>query len=259
MTGSQTLRLQGRIALISGAGGPMGRSVAERFSREGASLIITDISGTRLSESVAAVAPLLATGAKLVAERADITCAAEAAAVVAAGLAVHNHVDIIINIVGGIKAKTLFEPMVTISEERWDATFNLNTKGILHLTKLLVPAMLERQYGKIVNVSSISFAGEVGSADYGAAKAAVASLTRTMAMEFAPHSNVNCIAPGTIRTLMLKRMPPEELTYYAAKPLLKRLGEPEDIASACLFLASDEASYITGEILAVSGGVWPAL
>jgi NAD(P)-dependent dehydrogenase (short-subunit alcohol dehydrogenase family) len=149
--------------------------------------------------------------------------------------------------------------MVTMTEERWDATFALNTKGILHLTKLLAPIMVERQYGKIVNISSINFAGEMGNADYGAAKAAVASLTRTMAIEFAPHVNVNCIAPGTIRTSVLQRMSADELAFYAAKPLLKRLGEPADVANACLFLASDEASYITGEILAVSGGIWPAL
>jgi NAD(P)-dependent dehydrogenase (short-subunit alcohol dehydrogenase family) len=253
------MRLQGRTAFVSGAGGPMGRAVAERFAREGASLVITDISGNRLSEAAAAITPILAVSRKLVAERADITKADEAAAVIAAGKAELGDVDIIINIVGGIKAKTLFEPMVTISEDRWNATFDLNIKGILHVTKLLVPAMVERQYGKIVNVSSISFAGEVGSADYGAAKAAVASLTRTMAIEFAPHVNVNCIAPGTIRTTVLQRMRPEELAYYAAKPLLKRLGEPADIANACLFLASEEASYITGAILPVSGGVWPAL
>lgn len=253
------MRLQGRTALITGAGGPMGRAVAERFAREGAALVVTDISGNRLSESIAAINPLLATGAQLVAERADITRAAEATAVVAAAQAALGHVDIVINIVGGIKAKTLFEPMVTMSEERWDTTFALNTKGILHLTKLLAPAMVERQYGKIVNISSISFAGEIGNADYGGAKAAVASLTRTMAIELAPHVNVNCIAPGTIRTSVMRRMQPDELAFYAAKPLLKRLGEPADIANACLFLASDEASYITGEILAVSGGVWPAL
>jgi NAD(P)-dependent dehydrogenase (short-subunit alcohol dehydrogenase family) len=253
------MRLQGRTALVSGAGGPMGRAVAERFARECASLVVTDISGTRLSESATAIEPLLAAGTKLIAERADITQAAEAAVVVAAARAALGHVDIVINIVGGIKAKTLFEPMVTMSEERWDATFALNTKGILHLTKLLAPTMVERQYGKIVNISSISFAGEIGNADYGAAKAAVASLTRTMAIELAPHVNVNCIAPGTIRTSVMQRMQPDELAFYAAKPLLKRIGEPADIANACLFLASDEASYITGEILAVSGGVWPAL
>jgi NAD(P)-dependent dehydrogenase (short-subunit alcohol dehydrogenase family) len=237
----------------------MGRAVAERFAREGASLVLTDISGSRLAETAAAIAPLLADGAGVAAERADVTRAAEAAAVVAAGHAALGQIDIGINIVGGIKAKTLFEPMVAMTEERWDATFALNTKGILHLTKLLAPGMVARQYGKIVNISSINFSGEMGNADYGAAKAAVASLTRTMAIEFAPHVNVNCIAPGTIRTSVLQRMPPDELAFYAAKPLLKRLGEPADIANSCLFLASDEASYITGEILAVSGGIWPAL
>lgn len=237
----------------------MGRSVAERFAREGASLVLTDISAGRLAESVAAVAPLLSTGARVTAHRADVTQAEEAAAAVAAGRAAIGDVDIVVNIVGGIKAKALFEPMVTMTEQRWDATFALNTKGILHLTKLLAPMMVERQYGKIINISSINFAGEMGNADYGAAKAAVASLTRTMAIEFAPHLNVNCIAPGTIRTSVLQRMSADELAFYAQKPLLKRLGEPIDIANACLFLASDEASYITGEILAVSGGIWPAL
>jgi 3-oxoacyl-[acyl-carrier protein] reductase len=253
------MRLQGRTALITGAGGPMGRTVAERFAGEGASLVITDISGARLAEAVAAITPLLKSGARLVAERADVTRAEQAATVVAAGRAAIGDVDIVVNIVGGIKAKTLFEPMVTMTEERWDATFGLNTKAILHLTKLLAPTMVARRYGKIVNISSINFAGEMGNADYGAAKAAVASLTRTMAIELAPHVNVNCIAPGSIRTSVLQRMSAEDLAFYAAKPLLKRLGEPADVANACLFLASDEASYITGEILAVSGGIWPAL
>jgi NAD(P)-dependent dehydrogenase (short-subunit alcohol dehydrogenase family) len=237
----------------------MGRAVAERFAREGASLVITDISGSRLAESIAAITPLLMTGAKMAARRADVTLANEAAEVVAAGRDTIGPADIVVNIVGGIKAKVLFEPMATMTEERWDATFALNTKGILHLTKLAAPIMVERRYGKIVNISSINFAGEMGNADYGAAKAAVASLTRTMAIEFAPHVNVNCIAPGTIRTSVMQRMSADELAFYAAKPLLKRLGEPADVANACLFLASDEASYITGEILAVSGGIWPAL
>lgn len=253
------MRLQGRTALVSGAGGPMGRAVAERFAREGASLVLTDISGNRLAESVAAITPLLAAGARMAARRADVTAAGEAAAVVAAGHADIGNVDIVVNIVGGIKAKVLFEPMATMTEERWDATFALNTKGILHLTKLVAPVMVKRRYGKIINISSINFAGEMGNADYGAAKAAVASLTRTMAIELAPHVNVNCIAPGTIRTSVLQRMSADELAFYAEKPLLKRLGEPADVANACLFLASDEASYITGEILAVSGGIWPAL
>lgn len=237
----------------------MGGAVAQRFAREGAALALTDISANRLSQSAAAISALPPGGAQIVAERADVTDAAQAQSVVTSALRALGHIDIVINVVGGIRAKTLFEPMVTMAEKRWDETFALNTKGILHFTKLLAPAMVQRAYGKIVNISSINFAGEMGSADYGAAKAAVASLTRTMAMELAPHINVNCIAPGIIRTTALARMSPDDLAFYAAKPLLKRLGEPADITNACLFLASDEASYITGQILAVSGGIRPAL
>lgn len=253
------MRLKDKVALITGAGGPMGRAVAERFAEEGAALVITDISGNRLNEARAAIESRLGPGAGIVAERADVTRGDEARRVAEAGLARFGRVDLLVNVVGGIKAKTLFEPILAMSEARWDDTFNLNLKASFHLVKLLAPGMLERRYGKIVNVASINFAGELGSADYGAAKAAVASLTRTLAMELAPHVNVNCIAPGTIRTSVLQRMPADELQRYADKPLLKRLGEPRDIANAALFLASDESSYVTGEILAVSGGVWPAL
>jgi NAD(P)-dependent dehydrogenase (short-subunit alcohol dehydrogenase family) len=179
--------------------------------------------------------------------------------VVEAGLARFGRIDILVNVVGGIRSPTLFAPLLEIDEARWDDTFRLNLKATFHLVKLAAPGMLERRYGKIVNIASMNFAGESGSSDYGAAKAAVASLTRTLAIELAPHVNVNCIAPGTTRTTVVSRMPPEELERYAAKPLLRRLGKPMDIANAALFLASDEASYITDEILAVTSGVWPAL
>ena len=119
--------------------------------------------------------------------------------------------------------------------------------------------MLENNYGKILNISSINFAGEAGSADYGAAKAGVASLTRTLAAELAPSINVNAIAPGIIRTRALAMLGPENAKKYRERSLLKRLGEPTDIANTALFLCSDEGAYITGEILPVSGGIWPAL
>jgi 3-oxoacyl-[acyl-carrier protein] reductase len=253
------VRLQGQVALVTAAGGPMGHAIAKRFVREGASVAITDVSGARLNAAAVSIEPQLIGDAQVIAERADVTQATEADGVVKAALAAFGRVDVLVNVVGGIRAKTMFEPLLSISEERWDSTFALNLKGNLHLTKQLAPGMIARRHGKIINISSINFAGEMGSADYGAAKAAVASLTRTMAIEFAPHVNVNCIAPGTIRTRMLERLSADELDFYATKPLLKRLGEPEDIANACLFLASEEASYITGEILSVSGGVWPAL
>jgi len=149
--------------------------------------------------------------------------------------------------------------MHEMEEQRWDDTFALNLKANFHLAHLVAPGMLRREYGKIVNVSSINFAGEPGNSDYGAAKAAVASITRTMSMELAPHINVNCIVPGIIKTSALAIIGPEITESYRARTLLGRLGEPEDIANAALFLASDEASYITGINLPVSGGIFPAL
>jgi NAD(P)-dependent dehydrogenase (short-subunit alcohol dehydrogenase family) len=253
------MRLAGRSALVTGAGGPMGRAIAQRFAQEGASLLLAEISGNRLEEARAAVEGSLAPGAAVIAHRADVTRADEARASVEAGLARFGRLDILVNVVGGIRSATLFAPLVEIDETRWDDTFRLNLKANFHLVKLVAPGMVERRYGKIVNISSMNFAGEAGSSDYGAAKAAVASLTRALAIELAPHVNVNCIAPGTIRTTVVSRMPPDELARYAAKPLLGRIGEPLDVANAALFLASDEASYVTGEILAVTGGVWPAL
>jgi len=253
------MRLQGKVALITGAAGPMGRAVAMRFAEEGASLIISDISGPRLAEAEASIAKLLKGDAKLVAQRANAISRDEARALAQLGLDTFGRIDLLVNIVGGIRAKTMFEPLVGMSETRWDDTMALNLKPNLHLSQMVIPGMLERRYGKIVNISSINFAGEVGSADYSAAKAAVASLTRTMAIELAPHINVNCIAPGIIRTSVIDRMTPDVRAHYENKPLLKRLGEARDIANAALFLCSDESSYITGQILAVSGGIWPAL
>lgn len=253
------MRLQGKIALVTGAGGPMGRAVALRFAQEGASLAIGDISGNRLAEAEAAIRKELRGNAGLVAARGNTTAKEEARALAQLGLDTFGRVDLLVNIVGGIRAKTMFEPMLEMDAARWSETLALNLHPNIHLAQILVPGMLQRRYGKVVNVSSINFAGEPGSSDYSAAKAAVASLTRTMAMEFAPHVNVNCIVPGLIRTSVMDRMDAALRRTYEQKPLLKRLGEPVDIANAALFLCSDEASYITGQLLAVSGGNWPAL
>ena len=253
------MRLQGKIALVTGAGGPMGRAVALRFAQEGASLAIGDISGNRLAEAEADIRKELKGGARLAALRGNVTVKEGAQALANLALDSFGRVDLLVNIVGGIRAKTMFEPMLEMDAARWSETLALNLHPNIHLAQILVPGMLQRRYGKVVNVSSINFAGEPGSSDYSAAKAAVASLTRTMAMEFAPHVNVNCIVPGLIRTSVMDRMDAALRRTYEQKPLLKRLGEPVDIANAALFLCSDEASYITGQLLAVSGGNWPAL
>ncbi|MCH9674764.1 MAG: SDR family oxidoreductase [Gammaproteobacteria bacterium] len=255
------MRLQNRVALVSGAGGPMGMAVAKRFASEGARLVVSDISQSRLDEGVAAIADAAGTAANVVGLRADVSDRAQADAVVAAGRAEFGHIDLLINIVGGWRGRDFDGPanVTEMSEARFDSTLSLNLKPNFYFVQSLAPSMLKREYGKIVNISSINFAGEPGAADYGAAKAAVASLTRTLAMELAPHINVNCIAPGIINTRVVGMLGPELAEEYRQRSLLKRLGEPIDIANAALFLASDESSYITGQVLAVSGGIWPAL
>ena len=253
------MRLAERVALVTGIGGPMGFAVAQRFAAEGASVIVTDISGRRLDAAVATIVAAGANPQKIVSRRTDATVREELAELVDEGTEKFDHIDIIINIVGGRKGVQPRAPMHEMEEQRWDDTFALNLKANFHLAHLVAPGMLRREYGKIVNVSSINFAGEPGNSDYGAAKAAVASITRTMSMELAPHINVNCIVPGIIKTSALAIIGPEITESYRARTLLGRLGEPEDIANAALFLASDEASYITGINLPVSGGIFPAL
>ena len=255
------MRMKDRVALVTGAGGPMGMAVAKRFAEEGASLVITDISATRLAEGVRAITDAVGSSGKVVALRTNAIARDELEELVSAGQKKFGSIQILANIVGGYQGQHYKGPanLVNMTEERWNTTMQLNLKPGFHLVQLLAPAMLENSYGKILNISSINFAGEAGSADYGAAKAGVASLTRTLAMELAPHINVNAIAPGIIRTRVLAMLGPENAEKYRERSLLKRLGEPTDIANTALFLCSDEGAYITGEILPVSGGIWPAL
>jgi 3-oxoacyl-[acyl-carrier protein] reductase len=248
------MRLQGRTALITGAGGPMGRAIAERFAAEGAALALVDVSARRLDAAKAFVRGVLAPDAGLFAQRCDVTDAPAVSALVAAAREALGPLHVLINVVGGVRG-TINAPLDEIDETRWDDTFRLNLKGTYLLTRALAPEMRAGGWGRIVNIASVDLAGAPGRADYGAAKAAVASLTRSLAAEYAPAIAVNCIAPGIIRTSAVERLPPETVEGFRRRSLLGRLGEPVEIAHAALFLASDEASYITGETLAVSGGI----
>lgn len=253
------MRLANRTALVTGAGGPMGEAIATRFAEEGANLILTDISANRLQAATARIEPLLRSGAGLLAMRADVRNRRECEELVNGGRARFAAIDILVNVVGGVRDAELFRPFLEMTETRWDDTFTLNLKGSFHLVQLTAGAMVENRYGRIVNFASINMVGEVRQVDYGAAKAAVASMTRSLAMELAPFVNVNAVAPGPIRTSVLSRQSAADSARYAERTLLKRLGEPREVANAVLFLASEEASYITGEILAVSGGIQVAL
>jgi NAD(P)-dependent dehydrogenase (short-subunit alcohol dehydrogenase family) len=246
--------MKDKVALITGAGGPMGRAIARRLAEEGASLVLTDISANRLDEAVTLTHEALAEGADIAARRSNATVAAEILPVAELALGRVGRVDVLVNLVGGLRGD-MYVPLLDISDERWGETLQLNLRAGIHLARALVPGMRERGWGRVVNISSVAYAGELGQADYGAAKAAVASLSRSMAIEFAPQVNVNCIAPSLIRTSVVERMDAAELADLRDRTLLKRLGGADEIANAGLFFSCDESSFVTGQLLAVSGGM----
>ena len=248
--------LNGRVALVTGAGGPMGFAVAQRLAEEGMRLVLPDISGTRLAQSRAALAD---GGAPVVALRGDAMQRAEAKDVVDAGMQAFGAIDVLVNVVGGIKSAQLYTPFLQMSEAQWDSTLALNLKPGFHLTQLVAPGMLERRWGRIVNFASIVLQGEGGQADYAAAKAAVAAFTRSLAEEFAPHVRVNGVAPGLIQTTVTDRLDAADRDELTSRGFLKRAGQPREVADAVAFLCSDESSFITGEVMAVSGGNHPHL
>lgn len=252
--------LAGKVALVSGAGGPMGFAIAERLAAEGIRLVLTDISGTRLEAARAALAADVSAAADVVvALRADVTQRDEALAVAALGQHSFGGVDVLVNVVGGIRSSQLYTPFLQMSETQWDATLALNLKPCFHLVQAVAPGMLERRWGRIVNFASIVLGGEGGQADYAAAKAGVAAFTRSLAQEFAPHINVNAVAPGLIQTSVTDRLDAVDRDELTSRGFHRRAGQPGEVASTVAFLASDEASFLTGEILAVSGGHHPHL
>lgn len=252
------MRLKDKIAFITGAGGPMGEAIALHFAQEGAKLVITDISENRLNQTREKLLEYMVAD-NIVAVRASVLDYEEVKKVVEEANQRFSKIDILVNVVGGIRDTKMIRPIFEIDGDRWDNTMALNLKGTFNCTKLVAPIMLQHGYGKIVNISTIHFDGEKGYADYGAAKAGVASFTKTAAKELSPSINVNCIAPGLIQTSIVDRMDSETLEEYRKKTLLGRLGNPIDVANTALFLASDESAYITGHIIPVSGGIWPHL
>lgn len=236
----------------------MGKAIALKLARESAKLVLTDISGNRLAATQRALVEATP-DARAIASRANVIHRAEVAQVVASALDTFGSIDILINVVGGIRDSRLYVPFLELDEARWDDTFTLNLKPGLRMIQAVAPGMLERRWGRIVNVASVVFGGEGGQVDYAAAKAAVASMTRSLAIEFAPYVNVNCIAPGMIQTSVVDRLSEEDRRRFLGKCLLNRPGLTEEIADAVVFLSGNESSFITGEIMAVSGGNHPSL
>jgi len=247
-------RLRGRAAIVTGAGGGIGEAIAGTLAREGAAVAVVDLRED-LAKRVAAA--IEGAGGKALGLRADVTRWAEVDAMVRASLGALGQVDILVNNVGGYATmRTTWE----IEETEWDFILALNLKSAFLCSKAVIPHMLARKSGRIVNLSSLvgRTAPALSAAHYSAAKAGVRGLTWHLARELAPHGiTVNAIAPWLTLTQRIKKLrrPEVDATLRAQTPL-GRFAEPQEVADAVRFLASDEAAYVTGATLDVNGGMF---
>lgn len=243
-------RLAGRVALITGAGQGIGRAIALRFAQEGAKVVALDVVPDGIN---ALVSEIKAAGGEALAVVCDVTQREQVAGAVQAALDAFGQIDILCNNAGITRDARL----VKMTEEQFDQVIAVNLKGVFNMTQAVAPHMIERGYGRIITTSSVvGLYGNFGQTNYVASKAGVIGMTRVWARELGPKGiTANAVAPGFIATDMVKTVPQEVLDRFVNMTPLRRLGHPEDIANAFLFLASDEAAFVNGAVLSVDGGL----
>ncbi len=236
-------KLDHKIAVVTGGAKGLGQAIAQAFAKEGAKVIACDMA--ELSYQDPNIEGYLL----------NVTDSQACQTFFENTIAKYGKIDILVNN-AGITRDAMTRKM---TDEQWDLVIDVNLKGVFNLTRLIGPMMEVNGYGSIINISSVvGLYGNIGQANYAATKAGVLGLTMTWAKEFArkgANVRVNAIAPGYIMTDILKTVPQDLLDQFAAMTMLKRLGQPHEIAQTALFLASDDASYITGQTISVNGGM----
>lgn len=243
--------LAGKVAFVTGAGRGMGRAIAERLAGEGARVAVTDVDRDAAATTAAGI------GEAAVGLRVDVTNPASVHTGLLEATSTLGPLDVLVNNAGWDK----IAPFLDTDEELWDRIIDINLKGMLHCTKAVLPGMVQRQAGRVINISSdAGRVGSTGEAVYSATKAGIIGFTKTLAREMARHGiTVNVVSPGPTATPLLDELigqGNERLIESLRRGIpMQRLGRPEDVAGAVAFLASDDAGYITGQTLSVSGGL----
>jgi 3-oxoacyl-[acyl-carrier protein] reductase len=246
------MRLSGKVALVTGSARGIGKTIGERFAAEGAVIVLSDV--TNEAAAVETMSGIVGAGGKGMVEMFDVGDAVQVDAAVQRIVREQGRIDILVNNAGITRDNLL----VRMSEEDFDAVVRTNLKGTFLLTKSVSRHMMKQRSGRIINLSSVvGQMGNAGQSNYAAAKAGILGLTKSMARELASRGvTVNAIAPGFIVTAMTEALPEAVRTAFLDQIPMGRFGTQEDVADLAVYLASDGAAYVTGQVIGINGGLY---
>jgi 3-oxoacyl-[acyl-carrier protein] reductase len=244
-------RFEGRVSIVTGASQGIGETIARDLAAEGATVVLVDVQKDKLEAVAGSIA---AAGGRADARVVDVGDTSAVEAVVTAAAAAHGRIDHLVNN-AGITRDTL---LMRMKEEDWDAVLRVNLKGTFNFSRAVLRTMIGARYGRIVNIASIAgLMGSAGQTNYAASKAGVVAFARSLAREVGSRGiTVNAVAPGFIVSAMTDVLPEEVKKAYLDVIPLKKFGLPKDVSSAVQFLLSDDAAYITGQVVSVNGGMY---
>ncbi|MBI2069971.1 MAG: 3-oxoacyl-[acyl-carrier-protein] reductase [Elusimicrobia bacterium] len=245
------MRLKDRVALITGAAQGIGRATAKLFHAEGAKVVLCDLDAAALESAAKEVS---GSGDSVATAAGNVTKKEDCEAAVQKAVATFGRIDILVNNAGITKDNLIMR----MTDDQWNAVMDVNLKAAFYLIKACAHPMMKQRYGRIVNIASVvGQYGNPGQANYAASKGGLIALTKTVAKELASRNILcNAIAPGFVRTRLTEVLPEEIKKQFMTWTPLGRFAEPVEVAKVCLFLASDDVSYVTGQVIGVNGGLY---